>query len=77
MLACIGFIFTSADHYTGMIILNLWSCQNGCDALSFLFDNINFVLDLVLSYTNKLCVFQWVQIVHLFLFCYKKDDFSF
>ena len=28
--------FTSADHYRGY---HLWSCQNVCDALSFLFDN--------------------------------------
>ena len=29
--------FTSADHYRGY---HLWSCQNICDALSFLLDNI-------------------------------------
>ena len=29
--------FTSADHYRGY---HLWSCQNVCDALSFLSDNI-------------------------------------
>ena len=29
--------FTSADHYKGY---HLWSCQNVCDALSFLLDNI-------------------------------------
>ena len=29
--------FTSADHYRGC---HLWSCQNICDALSFLLDNI-------------------------------------
>ena len=29
--------FTSADHYRGY---HLWSCQNVCDALSFLLDNI-------------------------------------
>ena len=29
--------FTSEDHYKGY---NLWSCQNVCDALSFLLDNI-------------------------------------
>ena len=29
--------FTSADHYRGY---QLWSCQNVCDALSFLLDNI-------------------------------------
>ena len=30
-------LFTSADHYRGY---HLWSCQNVCDALSFLLDNI-------------------------------------
>ena len=39
---------------------HLWSCQNVCDALSFLLDN------LALSYTDKLVVFRWVQIVLLF-----------
>ena len=29
--------FTSADHYRGY---HLWSCQNVCDPLSFLLDNI-------------------------------------
>ena len=29
--------FTSEDHYRGY---HLWSCQNVCDALSFLLDNI-------------------------------------
>ena len=29
--------FTSADHYRGY---HLWSCQNVCDTLSFLLDNI-------------------------------------
>ena len=29
--------FTSAGHYRGY---HLWSCQNECDALSFLLDNI-------------------------------------
>ena len=29
--------FTSADHYRGY---HLWSCQNVCDALSYLSDNI-------------------------------------
>ena len=29
--------FTSADHYRGY---QLWSCQNVCDAVSFLLDNI-------------------------------------
>ena len=29
--------FTSTDHYRGY---HLWSCQNVCDALLFLLDNI-------------------------------------
>ena len=29
--------FTSADHYRGY---HLWSCQNVCDTLYFLLDNI-------------------------------------
>ena len=29
--------FTSADHYRGY---QLWSCQNVCDVLSFLLDNM-------------------------------------
>ena len=34
---CFSITFTSADHYRGY---HLWSCQNVCDALSFLLDNI-------------------------------------
>ena len=30
-------LFTLKDHYKGY---HLWSCQNVCDALSFLLDNI-------------------------------------
>ena len=52
--------FTSADHYRGY---HLWSCQNACDALSFLLDNI--YIRLALSYTDKLLVFRWVHIVFL------------
>ena len=58
--------FTSADHYREY---HLWSCHNVCDALSFLLDNI--ILGLALSYTDKLLVFRWVQIVlHLKLICF-------
>ena len=52
--------FTSKDHYKGY---HLWSCQNVCDVLSFLLDNI--LIGLALSYTDKLLVFRWVQIVLL------------
>ena len=34
--------FTFADHYRGY---HLWSCQNVCDALSFLLDNIDIRFD--------------------------------
>ena len=42
------------------------------------FSWIIFILDLVLSYTDKLLVFRWVQTVaplvaDLFLFCYERD----
>ena len=52
--------FTSTYHYRGY---HLWSCQNVCDALSFLLEI--FILGLALSYTDKLLVFRWVQIVLL------------
>ena len=65
--------FTSADHYRGYL---LWSCQNVCDALSFLLDNI------YLRFGTKL----YRQIVgipmgtncaplvaDLFLFCYERN----
>ena len=47
--------FTSADHYRAY---HFWSCQNVCDALSFLLDNIYIRF-------GKLLVFRWVQIVFL------------
>ena len=50
--------FTSKDHYK---VCQLWSCQNVCDALSFLLNNI--YIRFTLSYTDKLLVFRWVQIV--------------
>ena len=48
--ACNGMkaFFTSADHYR---VYHLWSCQNVCDALSFLLDNI--YIRFGLSYTDK------------------------
>ena len=65
--------FTSAGHYKGY---HLWSCQNVCDALSFLLDNI------YIRFGTKL----YRQIVgipmgtncapleaDLFLFCYERD----
>ena len=53
--------FTSKDHYRGYY---LWSCQNVCDAFSFLLDN-----SLALSYTDKLLVFRWYKL------CYYERDF--
>ena len=58
-LACKAF-FTSADHYREY---HLWSCQNVCDALSFLLDNI--YIRFGTNYTDKFLVFRWVQIVLL------------
>ena len=65
--------FTSADHYRGY---PLWSCQNVCDALSFLLDNI------YIRFGTKLCR-QIVGIpigtncaplvADMFLFCYERD----
>ena len=49
-------VTTSADHYRGYHLL---SCQNVCDALSFLLDNIYIRFD------TKLYRFRWVQIVFL------------
>ena len=50
--------FTSGDQ-TRFI---LRFCQNVCDALSHLLDNI---LDFALTYTDKLWEFRWVLIVLL------------
>ena len=49
--------FTSEDRKR----YKLWSCQNVCEALIYLW--IIFILDLALSYTDKLLVFRWVLIV--------------
>ena len=51
--------FTSKDHHKGY---QLWSCQNVCDALSFLLDNIYIRFGTKFG-TDKLLVFRWVQIV--------------
>ena len=64
---------TSKDHYKGY---HLWSCQNVCDALSFLLDNI------YIRFSTKLYrQFVGIQIgthcaplvADLFLFCYERD----
>ena len=48
--------FTSEDTKR----YKLWSCQNVCEAFWII-----FILDLALSYTDKLLVFRWVLIVLL------------
>ena len=65
--------FNSADHYRGY---NLWSCQNVCDILSFLLDNI--YIRFVLSYTDKKVGIPMGTnctslVADLFLFCYTRD----
>ena len=65
--------FTSAYHYRGY---HLWSCQNVCDALSFLLDNIYIRFGTKLNRqivgipmgTN--CV---PLVADLFFFCYERD----
>ena len=51
--------FTSGDTKR----YELWSCQNMFEALIYFW--IIFILDLALSYTDKLLVFRWVLIVLL------------
>ena len=66
--------FTSKDHYKGY---QHWSCQNVCDALSFLLDNIYIRFGTKLNRqivgipmgTN--CA---PLIADLFLFCYERDS---
>ena len=50
--------FTSTDQYKGY---QIWSCQNVCE--TYRFSWTLFLLGLALSYTDKLLVFRWVQIV--------------
>ena len=71
--------FTSADHYRGY---HLWSCQNVCDALSFLLENIYIRFGTKLYRQSvgipvgTICA---PFVADLFLFCYERDfikDFS-
>ena len=65
--------FTSADHYRGY---QLWSCQNVCDALSFLLDNIyiRFGTKLYRQIVGISIGTNCASIVaDLFLFCYERD----
>ena len=52
--------FTSGDTKR----YKFWSCQNVCEALIYICWII-FILDLALSYTDKLLVFRWVLSVLL------------
>ena len=65
--------FTSADHYRGY---HLWSCQNVCDALSFLLDNIYIRFGTKL-YRHIVGISMGTNcaplVADLFLFCYGKD----
>ena len=74
-LACIDkkTFFTSADHYKGY---QHWSCQNVCDALSFLLDNIYIrfgtklyrqIVGIPMGTNCAPLVADW------FLFCYERD----
>ena len=65
--------FTSADHYRGY---HHWSCQNVCDALLFLLDNIYIgfgtklyrqIVGIPMGTNNAPLV------ADLFLFCFEKD----
>ena len=64
---------TSADHNRGY---NRWSCQNVCDALSFLLDNIYFRFGTKL-YRQIIGIPMGTNCVplvaDLFLFCYERD----
>ena len=65
--------FTSADHYRGY---QLWSCQNVCDALSFLLDNIYIRFGTKL-YRQIVGIPMGTNcaplVAGLFLFCYERD----
>ena len=65
--------FTSTDHYKGY---HLWSCQNVCDALSFLLDNIYIRFGTKL-YRQIVGIPMGTNcaplVADLFLFCYERD----
>ena len=66
-------VFTSTDHYRGY---HLWSCQNVCDALSFLLDNIYIRFGTKL-YRHIVGIPMGTNcpplVADLFLFCYERD----
>ena len=65
--------FTSKDHHKGY---HLWSCQNVCDALSFLLDNIYIRFGTKL-YRQIVGIPMGTNcaplVADLFLFCYERD----
>ena len=65
--------FTSKDHYKGY---QLWSCQNVCDALSFLLDNI-YIRFATKLYRQSVGIPMGTncapRVADLFLFCYERD----
>ena len=65
--------FTSKYHYKGY---QLWSCQNVCDALSLLLDNIYIRFGTKL-YRQIVCIPMSTNcaplVADLFLFCYERD----
>ena len=66
--------FTSADHYYRGY--HLWSCQNVCDALKFLLDNIYIRFGTKL-YRQIVGISMGTNcaplVADLFLFCYERD----
>ena len=67
--------FTSADHYRRY---HLWSCQNVCDALSFLFDNIYIRFGTYISLYRQIVGIPMGTncpplVSDLLLFCYERD----
>ena len=65
--------FTSKDHHKGY---QLWSCQNVCDALSFLLDNIYYRFGTKL-YRQIVGIPMGTNcaplVADFFLFCYERD----
>ena len=65
--------FTSKDHYKGY---QLWSCQNVCDALSFLLDSIYIRFGTKL-YRQIVGIPMGTNcaplVADLFLFCFERD----
>ena len=65
-------MFTSTDDR----VYKLWSCQNVCDALSYLLDNINIRFGNEL-YRQSVGIPMGTHcaplVADLFLFCYERD----